>query len=233
MEKTQVCEQCFGTGFVKTQSGAVKPCACRFKRRDTNRELNIPKRYWSASFDNFIPAHPSQDTALLTAKRFVYEFNPDEGKGLTFVGAPGVGKTHLAVATLRAIYETKGVRGVFFDTKDLIYRLKFSMEEGKDTKFLSAILSVPLLVLDDLGSERLSEWQRELISYIITNRYNNLKSTIITTNYRLEPGENEASARISSDLSSRLGENVVSKIYEMNEVITLKGQDRRKLNKVK
>jgi len=231
MEQTQTCDICKGTGFVKTEKGTVKLCECRYKRKDINKELNIPKRYWKASFETFRPDYPSQDTALMIAKRFAYSFNPEDGKGITFIGTPGVGKTHLAIATLKAIYEVKGVRGIFFDTKDLIYRLRRSMEEGKDIKFLNGILNISLLVLDDLGSERLSDWQRELISYIITHRYNNLKSTIITTNFNLEM--EESNAKISYDLGTRLGENVVSKIYEMNEIVIIKGEDRRKLKKTK
>nr|3ECC_A Chain A, DNA replication protein DnaC [Aquifex aeolicus] len=184
------------------------------------------KRYWNANLDTYHPKNVSQNRALLTIRVFVHNFNPEEGKGLTFVGSPGVGKTHLAVATLKAIYEKKGIRGYFFDTKDLIFRLKHLMDEGKDTKFLKTVLNSPVLVLDDLGSERLSDWQRELISYIITYRYNNLKSTIITTNYSLQR-EEESSVRISADLASRLGENVVSKIYEMNELLVIKGSDLR------
>ena len=221
-----LCEKCKDTGFVKTEEGKVKLCECRFKERDINRILNIPKRFWNVNFDNYVPETPSQSTALLKAKQFVFTFNPEEGKGLTFIGNPGVGKTHLAVAILKEIYNLKKIKGIFFDTKDLIYRIKILMDERKDLKLINYIINHPLLVLDDLGSERLSEWQRELISYIITQRYNNMKSTIITTNYKLEIKEN---GKIGQDLSSRLGDNVISKIFEMTEVITILGKDRRKL----
>ncbi|NPB07539.1 MAG: ATP-binding protein [Aquificae bacterium] len=226
MEKTGVCEHCGGIGFVKAGNGKVKPCECRFRNLDLNRLLGIPKRFKDVTLENYVPENPSQDRALLIAKRYVFTFNPEEGKGLTFVGSPGVGKTHLAVGILKAIYEKTRVRGLFFDTKDLIYRIKASIEEGKDRKIIKLVLNYPLLVLDDLGSERLNDWQRELISYIISQRYNNMKSTIITTNYSLERGESLSG--VGYDLSSRLGENVVSKIYEMNEIVIITGRDRRK-----
>ena len=226
MEKTlYLCEKCKDTGFIKTEEGRVKLCECRFRERDINKLLRIPKRFWNASFSNYIPETPSQSTALLKAKQFVYTFNPEEGRGITFVGNPGVGKTHLAVAILKEIYNLKRVRGIFFDTKDLIYRIKILMDERKDLKLINYIVNHPLLVLDDLGSERLSEWQRELLSYIITQRYNNMKSTIITTNYRLEEKIN---GKLGQDLSSRLGENIVSKMFEMNEIVTILGKDKRK-----
>ncbi len=226
MEKTYTCELCRDTGFLKTEKG-VKPCPCRYGQDDVNKLLRIPKRYWNVSFENYKPSHPSQSKALLIARKFAYTFNPDEGKGLTFVGSPGVGKTHLAVSVLKEIYKRKRIKGIFFDTKDLIYKLKMLMDEGKDIRFLNYILNHPLLLLDDLGSERLNDWQRELISYIITQRYNNMKSTIITTNYKLE--SEEPLSKIGYDLSSRLGDNVVSKIYEMTYVVVVGGVDRRKI----
>jgi len=226
MEKSvYLCEKCRDTGFVKTEGGSVRLCECRFKEKDVNKLLRIPKRFWNASLSNYFPETPSQHTALLKSKQFVYTFNPEEGKGLTFVGNPGVGKTHLAVAVLKEIYKHKRIRGVFFDTKDLIYTIKFLMDEKKDFKLINQLINLPLVVLDDLGSERLSDWQRELLSYIITQRYNNMKSTIITTNYKLE---GKLNGNLGQDLSSRLGDNIVSKIFEMTEVITILGADRRK-----
>jgi DNA replication protein DnaC len=156
---------------------------------------------------------------------------------LTFVGPPGVGKTHLAVGVLKRIYREKGIRGIFFDTKDLIYRLKSLIEERRTNKAIKAILNHPLIVLDDLGSERLSEWQRELISYIISYRYNNLKSTIITTNFSLS-GEEKKDRRLrrmtegielpKALMSERLDPSTVSRIYEMSKVVYIVGKDKRK-----
>jgi len=233
-----VCEKCGGTGFVKEESGSVSFCTCRFSQEDVNRLLLIPKRFWSAELDNYVCENGSESEAFKEAYIYASSYNPEEGRGLTLVGPPGVGKTHLAVGVLKKIYRERGVRGAFFDTKDLIYRFKALIEEGRTARAMKAVLNCPLLVLDDLGSERLSDWQREVISYIISYRYNNLKSTIITTNFSLT-GEEKRDRKLrrmvdglelpKSLMADRLGESTVSRIFEMTKVIYLKGRDRRRL----
>ncbi len=233
-----LCEKCGGTGFVSRENKSVELCECRFNKEDINRILRIPKRFWKADLENYQCENDSEVEAFKESIIYASNFDPSEGRGLTFVGPPGVGKTHLAVGVLKKIYREKGVRGIFFDTKDLIYRLKALIEDGRTAKAIRKILEAPLLVLDDLGSERLSEWQRELISYIISHRYNSLKSTIITTNFSLT-GEERKDRRIrklaegielpKALMSERLGPSTVSRIFEMSKVIYVKGRDRRRV----
>ncbi len=232
------CPLCSGTGFVKKGEG-VELCSCRFSPKDINKALRIPRRFWNAEIENYKFENPSETLAYTEALNFSANFDPKEGKGITFVGEPGVGKTHLAVGILKKIYREKGIKGLFFDTKDLIYKLKSLIEERKTNRAIKAILSHPLIVLDDLGSERLSEWQRELIAYIISYRYNNLKSTIITTNFSLT-GEEKKDKRIrkflgkeielpKTLLEERLGASTVSRIYQMTNVVYIGGRDRRRV----
>ena len=231
------CPKCKGTGFVNEGSG-VKLCECRFSKEDINRILKIPRRFWQAEIENYEPENDSEREAYKEALIYAATFDPQEGRGLTLIGPPGVGKTHLAVGVLKKIYREKKIRGAFFDTKDLIYRLKSLMEEGKTSRAIKKILNLPLLLLDDLGSERLSEWQRELISYIISFRYNNLKGTIITTNFSLDRKENnrkkikansEETELPKALMSDRLGASTVSRIYEMSSVVHIRGRDRRRV----
>ncbi len=231
------CERCRGTGFVKEEGGAVSLCSCRFSLKDTNRILGIPRRFWDAELDNYVCENASESEAFKEAYIYASSYDPEEGRGLTFIGPPGVGKTHLAVGVLKKIYREKGVRGMFFDTKDLIYRFKALIEVGRTARAIKTVLNLPLLVLDDLGSERLSDWQREMISYIISYRYNNLKSTLITTNFSLT-GEEKKDRRIrrmvdglelpKALMTDRLGAGTVSRIYEMTKVIYMQGRDRRR-----
>jgi DNA replication protein DnaC len=199
------------------KGNVVEICQCRFKEENFQRLLNIPKKFWSAELDNYQPISPAQRRALEVCKYFVLNFNPEEGKGITLVGPPQMGKTHLVVGVLKALYREKKVRGFFFDTKEMLFQLRFyaGSQEDKYSRLLKFLMTLPVLALDDLGSERLSDWSIEVISLLITHRYNHQLSTLITTNYQLKKSEEE----LLASLEERLSPGVVGKLFHMNEVV--------------
>ncbi|GBC88948.1 Primosomal protein DnaI [bacterium HR13] len=212
----EICPICGGTGFVD-KGRTVEICSCRFQARDISKYLHIPPRFADAEFENYKPVSPSQREALSVCMSYAYSFDPAEGKGLTLLGPPHMGKTHLAVSILKSVYRQKEIRGLFFDTKDMLFKLRSVMEDNeKYTKLVNILLKTPLLVLDDLGSERLSDWQREIITHIISYRYNHMKSTIITTNYALRKTDEK---EVAQTLEERLSEAVVSRIHQMNTIL--------------
>lgn len=211
------CPKCGGTGFID-KGGILELCDCRYEGVNLQKYLNIPPRFLSAEFENYIPISASQKEALRICLHYAYSFEPKEGKGLTLIGPPQMGKTHLVVAILKTVYRKKRIRGVFFDTKDLFYRLQSYANTEKYQRLMNLLLNVSLLALDDLGSERLSDWRIETLSHIISHRYNFLKSTLITTNYPLlKQSEDE----VAKALEERLSPAIVGKIYQMTDVIYL------------
>ena len=111
-------------------------------------------------------------------------------RGLLLEGQPGVGKTHLAVAVLKQVIERTGARGLFYDTRDLLRVIRSTYDPSIRTtelEILRPVMTADLLVLDDLGAEKTSEWVEETMNLIVNTRYNERRLTIFTSNYHRHP----------------------------------------------
>ena len=198
------CPICDGRGWTIERdegAGTAVPCGCkRQERRARLADLAaVPERYLSCSLNGFHVSNPDRATEdqLFSAKKqsqdyadsFVAENGRFRDTGLLFIGTPGVGKTHLAVAILNELIQRYRVRGLFVDFTELIHEIQSTFSpRSAESKFdlLNPVMNAEVLVLDELGAQKPSEWVNDILYLILNRRYTKRLPSIFTTNYRLD-----------------------------------------------
>jgi DNA replication protein DnaC len=245
------CPICEGTGWKSVAANGgprrVVRCDCALQARGARllAAARIPRRYEErdlANFDFFPGADPSLEHARLVAAGFIENY-PSESTGLMFVGPCGIGKTHLAVAILRELILTKGAVGLFYDYRELLKEIQNSYNQSVSTtelQVLRPVFDAEVLVLDELGAVKPTEWVWDTVSHILNTRFNEKKTTIITTNYPDEPplgsdvpartfsaAEQARAAARRETLGDRITERMRSRLHEMCRTVQMHGQDFR------
>jgi DNA replication protein DnaC len=157
--------------------------------------------------------------------------DPTRARSLLLTGTTGTGKTHQAWAALRMIAEAGPARYELIATTaaDMYGRLRpGGSDAGAETE-LRRLARIPLLLLDDLGSAKASEWVEEITYRLINERYNACKPTIFTSNYTTQaPRDRKTGAVLGPGLDVILGDRIVSRLTEMTDVVVMAGHDRRR-----
>lgn len=246
-----VCPLCEGTGWKPVGSGLhavskndrrVTRCDCHLRARAQTllESARIPRRYEHCELGNFEfeGPHRSLSTARMAACKFVEEY-PVDRTGLLLIGTIGVGKTHLAVGIIKELVIGKGIGCLFTDYRELLKQIQNSYNDSVKTtelEVLRPVFETEVLVLDELGAVRPSEWVWDTVSLILNSRYNDNRTTIITTNFpnlperdRTNSGGRGAAeyAAGRETLADRIGERMRSRLHEMCRIVTMEGTDFR------
>ena len=235
------CPICGGSGWKIVEregiSGAEK-CECAKAARAGRLEdqANIPPLYRQKSLDNFVVPEDNPIAArhlrqiMTDVKKYIngYPFSVEK-PGLLFLGAPGTGKTHLAVAALRGLIK-RGIEGIFFDYQTLLNQIRSGYDEASGTMERDAYrlaLDTELLLLDDIGAHRIKDFVEDTVTSIITHRCNHCKPTIVTSNLRDPEAGDQRGSGLESDLYSkffleeRIGMRARSRLFEMCKLIRM------------
>ncbi len=237
-EQAVTCARCGGSGWVIIErdgiSGAER-CDCVLVGRSQRIEkaAGIPPAYHNASFENFVlpadnpTARTGLGTVLLTIKNFVREFPNADRPGLLLVGDTGTGKTHLAIAALRALI-ARGFDGVFFDYQQLFEKIRAGYDDASgssDKEAYRTALEAEVLMIDDLGAQRYKEWVEDTITSIITYRCNHRKPLIATTNLpddeRVPDYKVGTTTVYKKTLAEVIGIRSRSRLHEMCKVVRM------------
>jgi DNA replication protein DnaC len=239
MATIEECKKCRGTGWILVSDGELERASmcpdCRRRSRSSRRRRSaaIPPRYAEQVFESFSFFRDDDSLKRKALERAIHFANsyPNVKRGLLFVGPCGVGKTHLSVSILNAILARHDTSARFVDETDLLRNLQYSYgpdSQATEENLLRPLRHSELLVWDDLGTGRPTEWVRETIHTIINYRYTNERLTIFSSNLKLPDNPREESLAREPTLSDRIGERLYSRILEMCEIVKIRGKDFRK-----
>ena len=150
-------------------------------------------------------------------RKRIYDYleKPDK-KGWAFIGVNGTGKTHLATGIAIEMMERHLTKTKIISTPELMGSLFANMNnDGGVDRLMNEYKDIDLLVLDDLGAEKSSDYAVQQLFLVIDHRLRNKKLTFITSNYSI------------NDMSKYVSQRIASRILEMCRVVILPGGDYR------
>ena len=252
--KAQVClclKECPGCAGAGRRISGNKAEDCRSPNPSSVANLinsaNIPSRYGHASIQSFENYTGNAKNLIGEINRWKSRFKPVGGAGLIIEGPVGVGKTFILSALAKEFAE-KGMSVRFTDFFQLLAELRAGYSEGKsDARTLAPLLEVDVLVIDELGKGRNNDFELTILDQLVCGRYNQNKTIIASTNYKLQGRvaahsynieldrhSGSSPAEFASDrfdnLEQRIGPRIFSRLREMTVFMELTGGDYRRRN---
>lgn len=229
------CGDCGGTGTVFSENERgyryLERCGlCGVIKLKVRRYNNakIPSKFADVlQSDDIDPRGQSQLDAMTYVKSFVDKY-PEE-KGFLLMGGPGLAKTRLAVGAIAELTLQKAVECVFTDFFFLLGDLREAYSGGiPENEIIGPLINAEILVIDEMGKGRSSEWEQNILDQLISKRYNSSKKTLVTTNYVARESLPKRSRNSTEVLEDRVGERIASRLYEMCTPLFIEGSDYRK-----
>ncbi len=179
-----------------------------FKKMIKDYKTIVPPRFQNVSYDD-VPEEI----------KIAFVEQMQKKNGLFLYGDTGVGKTHIVCALIKNILE-EGFDVMFLNTSKFLEQLRqeFNKDSDEESLFKQVLDFKGILILDDIGAEKVSEWVVERLYIILNERYESMIPVIFTSNLDFEI------------LSARLGARIVSRIAGMTYKIKMGGQDKRLIN---
>ncbi len=205
---------------VEREEAKIREAQNFAKKREIERLFsisNLGERFSKSTFESFLDRNGSE-TAYKIAMKYVKTFKEWNGESLMIWGEPGNGKTHLAAAIVNELSK-KGYIVVFQSVPELLQRIRstFNSENKEnETQIMRALLECDLLILDDIGAEKTTEWVEEKLFNIIDGRYRKELPTLYTSN--LQPKE----------LQTQVGKRSYDRMVETSLTVENKAESYRR-----
>lgn len=242
------CRKCDNLGFIleKDDFGRelARKCSCQLTKDKMTlfNKAGIPGQFYDATYENFDTSYDSSLTEALHQVKFLPKnFQKGIWKGLLFMGGVGVGKTRLVSSMIRDFTLKHNIPCLFKEFSALLSEIKSGYDKGlSESLVLDTISNVDILVIDELGKGRKTDWEINILDLIISSRYNMRKTTVFTTNYTDKPATTYRETSLVKNaetgvkeiirretLEQRVYSRIYSRLKEMAHFVELKGGDHR------
>ena len=251
------CKTCKGTGYIMEQDSfqrdvaLVCPDCEQVKQRvDLYNNARIPRRYWNSRLDAEDQDNENEIVFDLLLSIFrllpqrlsnqnILQTEDEDLKGMVIMGSPGTGKTHLMTGFAYQCTISQGISCIFQSFAELLSELRQGYSEGKsDIEIIEPHLQTDILIIDDLGKGRNSDWELGILDMLISERYNRNQMIMVTTNFTESEEDtlkeqvrsrekSETEHFITDTIRKRVGERIHSRLKEMCYFENLIGKDRR------
>ena len=251
------CKTCKSTGYIVEKDSlqrdvaiACPDCEQINQRIKLYNNSRIPRRYKNSHLnlkdrdkDNEMVFDLLESIFRLLPQRLnnqnLIQNDSEDLKGMVLMGPPGTGKTHLMTGFAFQCTIGHGISCIFQSFAELLSELRQGYSDGKsDIEIIEPHLQTDILIIDDMGKGRNSDWELGILDMLISERYNRNQIIMVTTNFtEVEEStlkeqirnrdKSESETFIADTIRKRVGERIHSRLKEMCYFENLMGSDRR------